>query len=78
MKKSMWRQIREENKENLSQSDVAKKFNISRQSINAYENGKAPMPKKLQIYYLGLRGTKEDKIIIKYLEEELENGKCVD
>lgn len=64
MKPSMWKIIREN--ANLKQTDVAKVFGKTKQAINSYE--KKGMPIYLQIYYLRLRGLKEDLMIADYLE----------
>lgn len=65
--RSMWYQIREN--AGLSQSEIARQFNVRRQYIFQLENGECKMPIKYQIYYLSLRNSDEDKIIIKYLKE---------
>ena len=74
MDKSMWYQIRK--KAGLSQVDVATHFGVSKQYIWNLENGVTSMPKKYQIYYLSLRNSDSDKMIIEYLKE-LENKKGV-
>lgn len=71
--KSMWYEIRK--KAGLSQNDVAKQFGVSKQYIHIIEMGKYTMPIKYQIYYLSLRNSDEDKIIIEYLKE-LNERKC--
>lgn len=71
--KSMWYEIRKN--VGLSQSDIAKQFGVSRQYIHRIEMGKYIMPIKYQIYYLSLRNSDEDKIIIEYLKE-LSERKC--
>ena len=65
--KSMWYEIRK--KAGLSQSDIAKQFNVRKQYISQLELGQYTMPIKYQIYYLSLRNSDEDKIIIEYLKE---------
>lgn len=70
MDKSMWYQIRK--KSGLTQNDIAKQFGVSKQYIWNLENGVTSMPKKYQIFYLSLRGTDKDKMVIEYLKE-LEN-----
>ena len=69
MNKSMWHTIRKNAGKTLN--DIATEFKVSRQYISAIENGKYIMPIKYQIYYLSLRNTDEDKIIIEYLKELL-------
>lgn len=73
MNDSMWRKIRMAS--GKTQVQVAKDLKMTKQSISRFEKGKAHVPIRMQIYYLKLRNTKEDEIIIKYLEEGLENGK---
>lgn len=67
MNESMWRKIRMAS--GKTQVDVACDLGLSKQAINAFEKGRSPMPTKVQIYYLGLRNSKTDKIIIDYLRE---------
>lgn len=67
--KSMWFYIRKN--ANKTQQEIADEFYCSRQYIHKIESGKDSMPINYQIYYLKLRNTDEDKIIIKYLEREL-------
>ena len=67
MNKSMWFNIRKN--ANLRQQDVADEFNVSKQYIHKIEMGEYMMPIKYQIYYLSLRNSDEDKIIINYLKE---------
>lgn len=67
--KSMWFYIRK--KSNKTQQDIADEFGVSRQYICKIESGKDKMPINFQIYYLKLRNSDEDKIIIEYLEREL-------
>lgn len=67
MDKSMWYEIRK--KAGLTQNDVAKQFGVSKQYIWNLENGVTSMPKKYQIFYLSLRGTDKDKMVIEYLKE---------
>lgn len=69
MNKSMWHIIRKNAGKTLN--NVATEFNVSRQYISEIESGKYMMPIKYQIYYLSLRNTDEDKIIIEYLKELL-------
>lgn len=65
--KSMWYEIRK--KVGLTQNDVAKQFGVSKQYIWNLENGITSMPKKYQIFYLSLRNSDSDKMIIEYLKE---------
>lgn len=67
MDKSMWYEIRK--KAGLSQIDVARQFGVSKQYIWNLENGVTSMPKKYQIFYLSLRGSDSDQVIIEYLKE---------
>ena len=66
---SMWKKIRQEKGVKVSQ--IAKEFNVSKQYINKFERGICAIPVRFQIYYLKLRNTDEDKIIINYLEERI-------
>lgn len=59
----------------LSQSDMAKRCGVSRQFINAIENGRDACPLEIKIAYLQLNPSENDKIIIKYLVEENKNGR---
>jgi transcriptional regulator with XRE-family HTH domain len=70
MNKSMWYEIRKNAK--LTLQNVADYFNVSKQYIHKLEYGETRMPPKYQIYYLSLRNSDEDKIVIEYLKE-LEN-----
>lgn len=72
--KSMWFNIRKN--ANLTQQDIANKFNVSRQYIHKIEMGEYVMPIKYQIYYLSLRNSDEDKIIIEYLKELESKKRC--
>jgi len=65
--KSMWYEIRK--KAGLTQNDVAKQFGVSKQYIWNLENGITSMPKKYQIFYLSLRNSDSDKMVIEYLKE---------
>lgn len=65
--KSMWFEIR--TNAGLSQEQVAKYFKASKQYVSQLENGKYMMPVKYQIYYLSLRNTPEDRIVIKHLKK---------
>lgn len=65
--KSMWYKIRKN--AGLTLQNVADEFNVSKQYIHSIEMGKYTMPIKYQIYYLSLRNSDEDKIIIEYLKE---------
>lgn len=65
--KSMWYKIRKN--VGLTLQNVADEFNVSKQYIHSIEMGKYIMPIKYQIYYLSLRNSDEDKIIIEYLKE---------
>lgn len=67
--KSMWFYIRKNAKK--AQKDIADEFGCSISYIHKIESGKGKMPVKYQIYYLKLRNTEEDKIIINYLEKGL-------
>ena len=67
MNESMWKTIRKANRK--TQVEVACDLGITKQAINKYENGSAPMPVRVQIYYLQMRNSKTDKIIIDYLKE---------
>lgn len=67
MNESMWRKIRIASRK--TQTEVAQDLGVTKQAVNRYENGKAPMPVRSQIYYLQLRNSKTDKIIIDYLKE---------
>lgn len=69
--KSIWKKIREEKNISLKEFSLKTKCGVS--SIWHFENGDRPMPLRLQIEYLKLRNTEQDKIIIEYLEERL-NG----
>ena len=71
MNDSMWRKIRIAS--GKTQVQVAKELKMTRQAISRFEKGKAHVPIRMQIYYLKLRNTKEDEIIIKYLEEGMRN-----
>lgn len=73
MNESMWKTIRKANRK--TQVEVACDLGITKQAINKYENGVSPMPVRVQIYYLQMRNSKTDKIIIDYLKEGLNNGK---
>lgn len=64
---SMWSNIRKNAK--LTLQDIANEFKVSRQYIHQIETGRYMMPIKYQIYYLSLRDSDEDKIIIEYLKE---------
>ena len=64
---SMWKTIRKANRK--TQTEVACDLGITKQAINKYENGVSPMPVRVQIYYLQMRNSKTDKIIIDYLKE---------
>ena len=70
---SMWKTIRKANRK--TQTEVACDLGITKQAINKYENGVSPMPVRVQIYYLQMRNSKTDKIIIDYFKEGLNNGK---
>ena len=67
MNESMWKTIRKANRK--TQVEVACDLGITKQAINKYENGVSPMPVRVQIYYLQMRNSKTDKIIIDYLKE---------
>lgn len=67
--KSMWFQIRKSCDKKITQKDIANKFNVSVQYIQKIECGDIYMPIKYQIYYLSLRNSEEDKIVIEYLKE---------
>ena len=67
--KSMWKKIREEY--GLSMQQFGAKYNYNRQNIWHFEKGDRPMPINLQIEYLKLRNSEQDKIIINYLEERI-------
>lgn len=67
----MWKEIRKAS--GLTQQEMGKRTNYSKNRICQYEKGYRTMPKKLQIEYLKLRNSEEDKIIIEFLEGELEN-----
>lgn len=81
--KSMWRMLRE-NYTNYTQSDIARMSKRKRQAIYIFETGYRPMPKDLQILYLGFRNNEQDKINIKFLKdllkerEEKGDGKYID
>lgn len=62
----MWKKLRKE--AGLTQVDFSKKTGYSVIRISQYENGYRTMPKKLQIEYLKLRNSEDDKKIIKFLE----------
>ena len=70
---SMWAKIRKNSGKTMQQ--IANEFKVTRQYINQIEKGKYMMPIKYQIYYLSLRNSDEDKIIIEYLKE-LSERKC--
>lgn len=59
----------------LTQADMAKKCNVSRQFISAIETGKKPCPLEIKIAYLELNPSENDKIIIDYLKKENKNGR---
>lgn len=65
---SMWKKIRKSY--GITLEEMGKQFGKSRQLIWQYENGIRKMPKWLQIEYLKLRNTEDDKKIIKFLKEE--------
>jgi transcriptional regulator with XRE-family HTH domain len=64
----MWKELRK--KAGLSQEEFAKKNGYSQARISQYESGYRSMPKKLQIEYLKLRNSEDDKKIIKFLKGE--------
>lgn len=64
----MWKELRK--KAGLSQAEFAKKNGYSQARISQYECGYRSMPKKLQIEYLKLRNSEDDKKIIKFLKGE--------
>lgn len=70
--KSMWKQIREDY--GITMSKMGAKCNYSRQNIWNFEKGNRPMPINLQIEYLKLRNTEQDKIIIEYLKERIDEN----
>ena len=59
----------------LSQSCMAKRCGVSRQFINAIENGRNHCPLEIKIAYLELNPSENDKIIIDYLKKENKNGR---
>lgn len=59
----------------LTQANMAKKCNVSRQFISAIETGKKSCPLEIKIAYLELNPSKNDKIIIDYLKKENKNGR---
>lgn len=67
---NMWKKLRKEYTD-YTLEDIGKKLGVTRQSISKYEKGLMPMPKKVQIMYLGFRNNYYDKIVIKYLKEML-------
>lgn len=62
----MWKKLRQE--AGLTQTEFAEKTKYSQARISQYESGYRTMPKKLQIEYLKLRNSDDDKKIIKFLE----------
>lgn len=65
----MWKKIREE--KGVNQREFGEKFGYSARRISQYECGYRKMPDKLQIEYLKLRNSNEDKILIEYLERKV-------
>lgn len=66
---SMWAKIRRA--EGLTQKEMGERLGLNRMTIYNYEKGNTKMPKEIQIEYLKLRNSDEDKIIINYLKEML-------
>lgn len=65
----MWKKIRKE--KGITQKEMGEKCGYSLQRISQYENGYRTMPDKLQIEYLKLRNSDDDKKIIKFLKERV-------
>lgn len=63
----MWKKLRIQ--AGLTQKEFAAKVGYSQARISQYENGYRSMPRKLQIEYLKLRNSEEDKKIIKFLRD---------
>lgn len=63
----MWKKLRIQ--AGLTQKEFAEKVGYSQVRISQYENGYRSMPKNLQIEYLKLRNSEEDKKIIKFLKD---------
>lgn len=55
----------------LTQEGMAKKCGVTKQFISMIEKGKAPCPLHIKLEYLKLNPTKNDKIIIEFLEKEV-------
>ena len=64
---SLLRRYRQEM--DLTQEELAKKMGISVQAYRNYEKGIRPMPYKVMTSFLKVRDTKEDRKILKELEE---------
>lgn len=73
MQETMWTKLRKSAK--IKQIDLENKFNLASTSISRYEHGRQQMPLELQIEYLKFRNSESDKIIIKYLEEIINERK---
>lgn len=69
---SLWYNIRKDR--GITVAEFARKTGYDASNICHFEKGDKPMPMKLQIEYLKLRNTEEDKIIIKYLEERVKEN----
>ena len=67
MNKSMWKNLREQYTD-YTQADVARMTKKTRQAIYIFESGRRPMPKELQIIYLGFRNNDYDKANIQFLK----------
>ena len=57
----------------ITMEEFGKRVGVSKQMICQIEKGIAHCPLKIKIEYLKLNPDENDKIIIEYLEKELEN-----